>query len=114
MSNSLIRLAADATLCSWVVGSAARHCIPVISLTRGGPPDRRSFAAAVDPKDASRLESALEVRNLIKANTPKIETHRYWKCSEAHFGRLLSVSWACQNDSSWDGLSSGRRLVDLR
>jgi hypothetical protein len=34
---------------------SARRGIPVINLGRGGPPDRRSFAAAVDPTDARKL-----------------------------------------------------------
>jgi hypothetical protein len=45
MSSRVIRLAAAATL-------ASRRCIPVISLTGGGPPDRRAQLTSVDQTEA--------------------------------------------------------------
>jgi putative RecB family exonuclease len=36
-------------------------------------------------------ESALEIRNLVKTKTPKIETHRYVARTERHYRRLFAV-----------------------
>ena len=43
-------------------------------------------------------ESALEIRNLIKTKTPKIETHRYPARGDRHFRRLFSVIRAYLDD----------------
>lgn len=48
-------------------------------------------------------EAALEIRNLVKTKTPKIETHRYAARGERHFRRLFSVVRAYLDD-----LDSGR------
>jgi len=48
-------------------------------------------------------ESALEIRNLVKTKTPKIETHRYAARTERHYRRLFAVI-----RSYLDALDSGR------
>ena len=48
-------------------------------------------------------ESALEIRNLIKTKTPKIEKHRYGFRTDRHFRRLFKVIRAYLDD-----LDSGR------
>jgi hypothetical protein len=45
-----------------------------------------------------QMESALEIRNLIKTKTPKVETHRYAARDERHFRRLFSVIRAYLDD----------------
>ena len=52
---------------------------------------------------SQRQESALEIRNLMKTKTPKIETHRYPARDERHFRRLFSIIRAYLDD-----LDSGR------
>jgi hypothetical protein len=36
-------------------------------------------------------ESALEIRSLIKTETPRVETHRYAARDERHYRRLFAV-----------------------
>ena len=43
-------------------------------------------------------EAALEIRNLVKTKTPKIETHRYGPRGDAHFKRLFAVIRAYLDD----------------
>lgn len=52
---------------------------------------------------SQRPESALEIRNLVKTKTPKIETHRYGAREQKHYSRLFSVIRAYLDD-----LDSGR------
>ena len=43
-------------------------------------------------RQASSLpEEALEIRNLIKTKTPRVENHRYGPRSPAHYQRLFAV-----------------------
>ena len=43
-------------------------------------------------------EAALEIRNLVKTKTPKIEAHRYTARTAGHFGRLFAVIRAYLDD----------------
>ena len=47
---------------------------------------------------AQRPESSLEIRNLIKTKTPRIETHRFAARSESSFRRLFAVIRAYLDD----------------
>jgi putative RecB family exonuclease len=49
-------------------------------------------------ESSQQMESALEIRNLIKTKTPKIETHRYAARDERHFRRLFRVIRAYLDD----------------
>ena len=43
-------------------------------------------------RQSSRLsEEALEIRNLVKTKTPRVENHRYGPRSQAHYLRLFAV-----------------------
>ena len=54
-------------------------------------------------RTSQQPESALEIRNLVKTKTPKIETHRYAARTERHYRRLFAVIRAYL-----DALDSGR------
>ena len=45
-----------------------------------------------------RQEAGLEIRQLVKTNTPQVQRHRYEPRGERHFGRLFAVIRAYLDD----------------